>query len=150
MSKVSTFPCQHIALSLKGQQFLTGGNENRSKFLFLHFSRELILFSKTIFKDNRDAIVVTHKKFVDKTHNTPNPLDLSKYEAVQCNTVQTPITVIYLRKNCTKLHHFQMSQTSILCATISKQQTDDTPCFPNCSVLSGYSVFMTRITMGSQ
>lgn len=46
MSKVSTFPCQHIALSLKGQQFLTGGNENRSKFLFLPFSRELILFSR--------------------------------------------------------------------------------------------------------
>lgn len=94
--------------------------------------------------------MVTHKKCVDKTNNTPNPLDLSKYDAVQCNTVQTPITVIYLRKNCTKLHHFQMSQISILCATISKQQTDDTPCFPNCSVLSGYSVFMTRITMGSQ
>lgn len=39
---------------------------------------------------------------------------------------------------------------SILCAALSNQQTDDPPCFPNCSVLSVYSVFMTRIIMGSQ
>lgn len=94
--------------------------------------------------------MVTHKKCVKKTNNTPKTLDLSIHDAIQCNTVQTPITIINLGKNCTKLHHFQKSQIGILCATISKQQTDDPPCFPNCSVLSGYSVFMTRIIMGSQ
>lgn len=40
-----------------------------------------------------------------------------------------------------------MSQISILCATISNQPTDEPPCFP---ILSGYSVCMTRIIMGSQ
>lgn len=94
--------------------------------------------------------MVTHKNCVNKTNKIQNTLDLSTHDTVQCNTVQTSITIIYLTKNCTKMHYFQITPISILCATISKQQTDDPPCFPNCSVLSGYSVFKTRIIMGSQ
>lgn len=149
ISKVSRFPHQHIALSLKGQQLLTGGHENSSKFLLLPFSREFILFSRLFLRQQRCNCGNT-QKCVHKTNNSQNPHDLSTHDAAQCNTVQTPITIIYLREKFTKLHHFQMSQISVLCATISNQQTDDPPCFPNCSVLSGYSVFMPRIIMGSQ
>lgn len=45
---------------------------------------------------------------------------LSTHDAAICNTVQTPVTTINLRKNWTKLHYFHMSQISILCATLLK------------------------------